>query len=91
MFHIFSLVCFLIYGVKSRSGHDRSQSFRCEVVPMPTVRVSASIVVLDRVPPRGPKAKREPCAPTLTGKNQKHRPNGAAAEGGACVSDHFIS
>ena len=27
MSHIFSLVCFLIYGVKSRSGHDRSQSF----------------------------------------------------------------
>ena len=27
MFHIFFLVCFLIYGVKSRSGHDRSQSF----------------------------------------------------------------
>ena len=27
MFHIFSLVCLLIYGVKSRSGHDRSQSF----------------------------------------------------------------
>ena len=27
MFHIFSLVCFLIYGVMSRSGHDRSQSF----------------------------------------------------------------
>ena len=27
MFHIFSLMCFLIYGVKSRSGHDRSQSF----------------------------------------------------------------
>ena len=27
MFHIFSLVCFWIYGVKSRSGHDRSQSF----------------------------------------------------------------
>ena len=27
MFHVFSLVCFLIYGVKSRSGHDRSQSF----------------------------------------------------------------
>ena len=26
MFHMFSLVCFLIYGVKSRSGHDRSQS-----------------------------------------------------------------
>ena len=26
MFHIFSLVCFLIYGVKSRSGHDRRQS-----------------------------------------------------------------
>ena len=26
MFHIFSLVCFLIYGVKSRSWHDRSQS-----------------------------------------------------------------
>ena len=25
MFHIFSLVCFLVYGVKSRSGHDRSQ------------------------------------------------------------------
>ena len=27
MFYIFSLVCFLIYGVKSESGHDRSQSF----------------------------------------------------------------
>ena len=27
MFHIFSLVCFLIYGVKSRSGHDRSPTF----------------------------------------------------------------
>ena len=27
MFHVFSFVCFLIYGVKSRSGHDRSQSF----------------------------------------------------------------
>ena len=27
MFHVFSLVCFLIYGVTSRSGHDRSQSF----------------------------------------------------------------
>ena len=27
MFHIFSLVCFLIYGVKRRSGHDGSQSF----------------------------------------------------------------
>ena len=27
MFHKFALVCFLIYGVKSRSGHDRSQSF----------------------------------------------------------------
>ena len=26
MFHIFSLVCFLIYGIKSRSGHDRSQT-----------------------------------------------------------------
>ena len=26
VFHIFPL-CFLIYGVKSRSGHDRSQSF----------------------------------------------------------------
>ena len=25
MFHIFSLVCSLIYGVKSRSGHDRSK------------------------------------------------------------------
>ena len=23
--------------------------------------------------------------------HQTHRPNGAAAEGGACVSDHFIS
>ena len=23
--------------------------------------------------------------------NQKHRPNGAAAEGGACVSDYLIS
>ena len=27
MFHVFSLVCFLIYGVKSKSGHDWSQSF----------------------------------------------------------------
>ena len=27
MFHVFSLVCFLIYGAKSRSGHERSQSF----------------------------------------------------------------
>ena len=27
MFHVFSLVCFLICAVKSRSGHDRSQSF----------------------------------------------------------------
>ena len=27
MFHTFSLVRFFIYGVKSRSGHDRSQSF----------------------------------------------------------------
>merc|ERR1711924_398511 len=27
MFHVFSLVCFLIYGVKRRSGHDGSQSF----------------------------------------------------------------
>ena len=27
MFHIFSFVCFLIYGVKSRSGYDRSQTF----------------------------------------------------------------
>ena len=27
MFHIFSLVCFLIYGVKSKSGHDRRMSF----------------------------------------------------------------
>ena len=27
MFHVFSLVCFLINGVKSRSGHDGSQSF----------------------------------------------------------------
>ena len=27
MFHIFSLVCLLPYGVKSKSGHDRSQSF----------------------------------------------------------------
>ena len=26
MFHIFSLVCFLIYSVNSRSGRDRSQS-----------------------------------------------------------------
>ena len=25
MLHIFSLVCFLIYGVKSRFGHDRSK------------------------------------------------------------------
>ena len=27
MFHMFSLVCFLSYGVKSRSGHDRSPIF----------------------------------------------------------------
>ena len=27
MFHIFSLVCFLIYGVKSRSGHDQITTF----------------------------------------------------------------
>ena len=27
MFYIVSFVCFLIYGGKSRSGHDRSQSF----------------------------------------------------------------
>ena len=27
MFHISPLVCFLIYAVKSRFGHDRSQSF----------------------------------------------------------------
>ena len=27
MFHVFSLVCLLIYGVKSRSGHNRRQSF----------------------------------------------------------------
>ena len=27
MFHVFSFVCFLIYGVNSRSGHDRSQNF----------------------------------------------------------------
>ena len=26
MIHILSVVCFLIYGVKSRSGHDRSQT-----------------------------------------------------------------
>ena len=26
MFHVFSFVCFLLYGVKSRSGHDRSQT-----------------------------------------------------------------
>ena len=25
--YIFPFVCYLIYGVKSRSGHDRSQSF----------------------------------------------------------------
>ena len=25
--HVFSLVCFLIYGVKRRSGHDRSQIY----------------------------------------------------------------
>ena len=24
-------------------------------------------------------------------RNKEHRPNGAAAEGGACVSDYFIS
>ena len=27
MFHLFSLVCFLFYGVKSESGHDGSQNF----------------------------------------------------------------
>ena len=27
MFHVFSLVCFLIYGVKRGSGGDGSQSF----------------------------------------------------------------
>ena len=27
MLHIFSLVCFLIYSVNIRSGHDRSQTF----------------------------------------------------------------
>ena len=27
MFHIFSLVCFLIYGVTSRSGHDEVKSY----------------------------------------------------------------
>ena len=27
MFHVFSLVCFLIYGVKSRSGHDQITTF----------------------------------------------------------------
>ena len=27
MFHMCSLVYFLIYGVKSRSGHDRSQNY----------------------------------------------------------------
>ena len=27
MFHVFSLVCFLLYGVNSRSGHDWIQSF----------------------------------------------------------------
>ena len=27
MFHMFSLVCSLIYGIKNRSGHDQSQSF----------------------------------------------------------------
>ena len=27
MFHVFSLVCFLIYGVKRESGGDGSQSF----------------------------------------------------------------
>ena len=27
VFHVFSLVCFLVYGVKRRSGHDGSQSF----------------------------------------------------------------
>ena len=50
MFHIFCLVCFLIYGVKSRSGHDRRQSF-CKGMRTPTVSVSASIVGRDCVPP----------------------------------------
>ena len=27
IFHTFSCVCFVIYSVNSRSGHDRSQSF----------------------------------------------------------------
>ena len=27
MFHVFSFVCFLIYGVKRRSGHDGRMSF----------------------------------------------------------------
>ena len=27
----------------------------------------------------------------MISNNQKHRPNGAAAEGGACVSDYLIS
>ena len=27
VFRVFSFVCFSIYGVKNKSGHDRSQSF----------------------------------------------------------------
>ena len=33
MFHIFSLVCFLIYSVESRSGHERSQDFGSGSIP----------------------------------------------------------
>ena len=27
IFHVFSFVCFVIYSINSRSGHDRSQTF----------------------------------------------------------------
>ena len=44
MFHVFSLVCFLIYGVKSGSGHDQSQSFG------PILHVSGSKISFWRNP-----------------------------------------
>ena len=39
MFHIFSLVRFLIYVVKSRSGHDRSQSYLSHSVAQIIMRI----------------------------------------------------
>ena len=34
MFHVFSLVCVLMYGVKSRSGHDRFGEVRVLCIPL---------------------------------------------------------